>query len=193
MSSVMVEQALDRELSGSERMLWSGIPRQGFVLRSSDAFFVPFSLLWGGFVVFWEHGAISSHAPPFMVLWGVPFVLVGVYVIFGRFFVDRYQRSRIHYAVTDERVLIIRGSANREVKSLPLQTLSEITMRERTDGSGTITFGPLDPRYAMWTGMGSPWPGLGKRLPPSFELIPNVRSVYDTIRDAQASDTRGRR
>jgi hypothetical protein len=98
------------------------------------------------------------------------------------------QRTRTYYAVTGERIIIVSGIASREVKSLPLQTLSEMTLREKSDGSGTITFGPVDPRYAMWAG--TAWPGMGKRLPPSFELIPNVRSVYDTIRELQASRTR---
>jgi hypothetical protein len=123
-----------------------------------------------------------------MVLGGVPFLLFGVYFVVGRFFFDSYQRTRTYYAVTGERIIIVSGIASREVKSLPLQTLSEMTLREKSDGSGTITFGPVDPRYAMWAG--TAWPGMGKRLPASFELIPNVRSVYDTIRELQASRTR---
>lgn len=191
MSSVVVAQALDRELSRSEKVLWTGIPRQGMVLRSEDAFFIPFSLLWGGFAVFWEHAVLSRHAPLLFVLWGVPFLLAAVYLVVGRFFLDRYQRTRTYYAVTDERIIIVSGLVNREVKSLPLQTLSEVTLRERSDGLGTITFGPVDPRYPMWAGAAG-WPGMRKRLPPSFELIPDIRSVYDMIREAQAARTSGR-
>lgn len=188
MSSIMVTQAFDRELGRSEKVLWSGIPRQGILLRPADALLIPFSLFWAAFSVFWEHGVLSSHAPLFMALWGVPFLLFGVYFVVGRFFLDSCQRARTYYAVTDERIIIVSGIVSREVKSLPLQTLSEMALREKSDGSGTITLGPVDPRYAMWAG--AAWPGMGKRLPPSFELIPNVRSVYDIIRESQASRTR---
>ena len=37
----------------------------------------------------------------------------------------------------------------------------------------------------MWAG--TDWPGMGRRMPPSFDLIPNVRSVYDAIRESQAT------
>lgn len=170
MSSVIVAQTLDRELGRSEKLLWSGIPRQGMLLRPADAFLIPFSLLWTGFAVFWEHGVLSSRAPPFMILWGMAFVLLGVYFVIGRFFLDSYQRTRTCYAVTDERIIIVSGVASREVKSLPLRTLAEMTLRERPDGSGSITFGPIDPRYAMLAG--TQWPGMGRRTPPAFESIP---------------------
>lgn len=117
-------------------------------------------------------------------------MLFGVYFVVGRFLLDSYQRARTCYAVTDERIVIVSGWASREVKTLPLQTLAEMTLRERADGSGTISFGPADPRYAMWTG--TAWPGMGRRLPPSFELIPSVRSVYDTILQAQTARIRSR-
>ncbi len=56
---------------------------------------IPFSLLSGGFAIFWEYLALSttSKTPGLMAvvfpLWGLPFVAVGVYIIFGRFLVEQ--------------------------------------------------------------------------------------------------------
>ncbi|GLQ46317.1 hypothetical protein GCM10007862_13680 [Dyella lipolytica] len=178
-----VEQVLRPELGRSERLLWSGMPRQGVRLRPTDALMIPFSLLWGGFAFFWEYSVTSQGSPFFFSLWGVPFVLMGLYIIVGRFFVDSYQRARTYYGVTDQRVIISSGLMSREVKSLNLQGLNDISLTERADRSGSITFGPSNPMYAMWAG--TSWPGMSKRQAPAFDLIDDARKVYDVIRETQ--------
>lgn len=179
-------ESLRRELSSGERLLWSGMPRQGIKLRASDILMIPFSLLWGGFAFFWEYSVFQqSDAPIFFALWGIPFVLVGIYMIIGRFVVDSYQRSRTYYGLTDHRVLIVDGLFNREITSLSLNNLSEISLQERADGSGSILFGPGNPMYAMWAG--TLWPGMSKRMPPAFELVEDVRQVYELLWTTQRS------
>jgi hypothetical protein len=176
-----IEQQLTRELGGGEKLLWSGQPRQGLMLRSSDALFIPFSLLWGGFAVFWETSVIRSGAPFFFMLWGIPFVFVGVYMTIGRFFVDARIRECTAYGITNERIVIVSGLFKSSVKSLNLRTLSDISLNERQDGSGTITFGPSDIGSAFVFGRS------GRQASPAFEEVPNVRAVHQTIRDAQKS------
>jgi hypothetical protein len=177
------ESEIERELSGQERTLWAGRPRQGIVFRPSDAFMIPFSLLWGGFAIFWEATAIVSGAPFFFTLWGIPFVLVGLYFIFGRFLVDAKQRERTFYGVTNQRIVIVSGITSRKVKSLNLRTLSDVSLTEKHDRSGTITFGPANPMYAWWGG--TAWPGMPQPAR-TFEMIPEAKGVYELIRDAQS-------
>jgi hypothetical protein len=57
--------------------------------------------------------------------------------------------------VTSDRVIINSGLFRPTTQSRSLRTLSDVTMRERSDGSGTIAF------------------------------IPDVRRGYDILRDAQ--------
>jgi|SRR5208337_235727 len=178
------EAALVKELGHGERLLWSGRPRQGIFFRPSDIFVVPFSLFWGGFAFFWEYTAVTSNKSQFLFpLFGIPFVLIGIYIIAGRFFVDSYQRSRTYYGVTDQRALILSGIMARQLKAISLQNLNEISLTERSDGSGDISFGSIDPMYAMWRG--TEWPGMSSRLVPTFEFIEGVRTVYDLIKKAQ--------
>ena len=176
---------LARELSAGEKILWCGQPLGGVRLRKQDAFLIPFSLLWGGFAVFWEVGVIHSNAPFFFRLWGIPFVLVGLYLVIGRFFVDAQVRKKTIYGVSNQRILIVSGFSSRNFRSLGLKTLSEINLSEKADGTGTITFGP---DYPLMQNPGAGWPRYGRftPAPPAFDLIENVRSVYEVVRRAQS-------
>jgi predicted Rdx family selenoprotein len=139
---------------------------------------IPFSLLWGGFAMFWEYSVLRHSSSAEFALWGIPFVLIGLYLIVGRFFVDAFQRARTVYAVTDRRILIVRTWWNKEVTSVSSKPLPEISLTEKSDGSGTITFGPRLPYSRM---MGGGWPGASKQAVPAFEFVERVRSVYDLI------------
>lgn len=77
-----------------------------------------------------------------------------------------------------ERVIIISDLFSKVIKSLNLRTLSEVSLSERSDGSGTIIFGS----GSFWDN--ASW--LGRRQEsPRFELSQDARKVYETIRDAQ--------
>lgn len=154
---MQIAESIRSELAPGEQVLWSGQPRQGLIVRGFDVFAIPFSLLWAGFAVFWLVTAMQSDAPLPFVLFGVPFVLVGVYIVIGRFFVEAKQREKTFYAVTQQRIVIVSGLFSRSVKSLNLKTISDLSVSARSDGRGTITFGAQHPMAAMFGAM-SAWP-----------------------------------
>jgi hypothetical protein len=179
------QQEIARESEAGESLLWYGVPRQGVVFRPSDAFQIPFSLFWCGFAIFWETTVVTTKAPFFFKLWGIPFVLMGLYIMVGRFFVDSMQRAKVAYGLTNRRAIIISGLRSRNVKSLPLKTLSDVTLSEKSDASGTIALGPASP-FARYYGNGA-WPGNAAMMTPSFEMIDDAKSVYSTLRSAQST------
>jgi len=188
-------QHLTRELGSGERLLWSGRPRQGIIFRSSDIFMIPFSLFWGGFAFFWEFSVISGvtkHDAPsgfniIFPLFGLPFVLVGIYIIFGRFFTDAKQRQNTTYGVTNQRIIIKTGLFTLSTKSLNLRTLSDLSLDEKSNGYGIISFGPVNPYSRI--GGSSSWPGARRYAPPCFDMIPDAKRVYEIIRQAQNATT----
>ena len=193
---VNLQNTVQKELNSGERLIWTGTPGRGVRLRSSDAFMIPFSLMWGGFAIFWEYSVLfgldpsgspsSSPAPIFMRLWGIPFVVVGLYLIVGRFFGDAFQRARTIYAVTDQRILILTQAFGKRLRSLPLRTLPEMTLAEKSDGSGTIIFG------ASTFGAGAFGTNRRGERPPAFEFVERVRNVHDLIQGTLNEDGRRR-
>jgi hypothetical protein len=143
-------------LSG-ESVYWAAMPNPSVIFHSDDWAAVPFSLLWGGFAIFWEAGALgywgngSRGGGPslFMVIWGVPFVLIGQYMIWGRFLYDAWLKRRTYYAITNKRLLIVQEGWSQKTSSM---YLGEIPAIER-DGAttGTIWFGK---KYPLLGGRG---------------------------------------
>jgi hypothetical protein len=177
------EKIVSSELSAGEELVWSGRPRMGIRLSGTDVFLVPFSLVWCGFAVFWEKSAMGMGAPVFFPLFGLMFVVVGLYFVFGRFIADAIRRGKTFYGLTPRRAIIVSGIFNRHVKSVDLTSLGEISVSERPDRSGTISLGATSGMNAWAAGMiGPSWPGVAKYLPPMFEMIEDVKAVYEKIR-----------
>ncbi len=168
-------------LDPNEELLWSGIPRQGVFLQFRDLWMIPLSLLWGSFAFFWEYQAVQrlrqspDNEAVLMALFGLPFVLVGLYWIFGRFFFDAWRRRHTFYGLTDKRVVIVSGKWRRKVRSLLRENLIEVTLTEQGGGRGTLVFGhdaPLQYQGDSYI--------RGPRAP-RFEQIENARQVYRQI------------
>ena len=182
------EEVIGRELGASERLLWCGRPSQGLILRAADAFLIPLSLLWGGFAIFWEASVITKGAPLDFGIFRILFVLIGLYIMVGRFWVDARQRASTVYAITSERVVIVSGILSRRVKSLSIDTLSDVSLTERSGGGGLITFGSTPFPYG-WL-VGTSWPSFGQSSVPNFELPDRAREIYELIREARRTATR---
>jgi hypothetical protein len=184
-----LQQDMRTTLEPGEKLLWSGFPRQGLMLRAQDAFLIPFSLLWGGFAIFWEYSVIAGEPDvpdqfdlwdQFFVLWGVPFVLFGLYFIFGRFFADSVRRARTIYAITDRRVILLSDFLGHNTRTVTLSGLSDISLAKKANGRGTITFGPANYVYSV-----RGWPSTSRNTTPAFENIARAEDVLKIIRDAQ--------
>jgi hypothetical protein len=170
---------MDRLLR-DEKIVWSGRPAQGLLLTGRDAFLIPFSLFWGGFIIFWETNALTqAKGQTFFALWGIPFVLVGLYLIVGRFLFDAWIRRGMSYAVTNKRILILRSGPFGKFTAVPIDRLPDASLSEGRNGRGTIRFGQ---QVAVWGGRGgfNGWtPALDPT--PQFIGIENVRSVFDQV------------
>jgi hypothetical protein len=169
-------------LDANEKLIWTGQPKKGILFRTSDLFLIPFSLLWCGFAIFWFTTALKTGAPFIFAMFGLPFIVIGLILVFGRFFIDAKQRENTLYGLTNDRIIIKSGVFKKSIQSLNIRTISEIEYSEKSDGSGTINFGPRNPMMMRNSGMGW-WPG--NKTQPSLEMIQDVRKVYNKIIEIQ--------
>jgi len=170
------------ELSPGETVQWSGQPNTGVIFHNEDWVMIPFSLLWGGFAIFWLLGASgigdfwTRHPDKnfewFGVIWGTPFVLFGQYMIWGRFVYIYWKKHRTYYALTTKRALIVvNGIKGRTASSAYFETTAIIEKSVRRDGIGRISFG--GPVSGEWR-----WGRNNPPRPPTFDDIDSADSVY---------------
>lgn len=172
--------AFQGRLLKGEKIAWWGHPAQGLVFTSQDWFVLPFGLMFAGFAVFWEASVWSApQSPVFMRLWGIPFILIGLYMVAGRFFVDAWARRRITYAVTDKRILILREGRSPKFTAMTFDQMPSVNLTERKDGRGTIRFGPDQPAWSNNQSYSALSPAFDPT--PQFFAIEEARSVFEHI------------
>ncbi|WP_446743270.1 hypothetical protein [Silvibacterium acidisoli] len=150
---------LQSQLLDGEYALWSGQPLRRIIFHRSDLLAIPFSLFWGGFTVVWELMATGVSNPfaiqlepnLFMMLWGIPFVLIGQYLIWGRFIHTAWKKRRTYYALTNQRVLVALLGSQRKFLTMQLTSLESCTLTLRNDDAGTIDFSPQPEAQTNWS------------------------------------------
>jgi hypothetical protein len=193
-------------LQHDESVRWTGHPPSGLLLRGYDFFYIPFSIVWAGFVVFWNVAlwlalatAFSRAQPqeealaqPEGAVWGLVvlavFLIVGLVflgfgyqILIGRFVSDAEDRARTLYAVTNYRAIIAKGRKLREVRGYELRMGTQISVKEHSKGSGSITFGQPD----SWFGAASESLSVPEF---KFERIAQVRDVAQLIDEIRSAD-----
>ena len=135
-------------LTPGEHILWRGKPQRFTPFTRDDVFQIPFGLFALGFSVFWEwnvlkHLPLSSDNPQllffgiFFNLFGIAFVLMGLYLGIGRFFHRAYLLKHTSYVITTQKVLRL---WKKKVDMLQSDRLPEFSVREHRDGLKSIVF-----------------------------------------------------
>jgi hypothetical protein len=196
------QQVLQSELLPGETLLWSGQPSRRVIFHKEDAMLIPFSLMWGGFAIFWEIGAsggFSSHihgpgnaAGWLFPLWGIPFIVIGQYLIWGRFLYAAWKKGRIFYGLTQKRVLILDSAWSRSLNAAYVDQIPVIEKTIRADGIGTLRFGYPPPQTGRRNTFSSSLDSLGTSGVPCFVDVENAESVYATVAELREKTTAAR-
>jgi hypothetical protein len=166
-------------LSGREELIWVGQPWQGLRLYKDDWLLIP-GLVIPALII----GTIG------IILWSAPFLLaqliaiatwaIAFYMVFGRFLLDAYIRSRTIYGITNRRIIIYK-KGTKEAMSVALGSLKPLRVLARNDQYGTIFLPPNDP--AMVGLIYNHFPPFIPDYTENLVMIPNAQRVYELIQD----------
>ena len=130
-------------LRNGEYIVWRGQPEKGNYLSPQDIFMIPFSIVWCGFAVFWFLSA-SQSGVGIMSLFGIPFVALGLYMVFGRFLHAAYMRDKTQYVITNKKLIIKKGN---RITIYTKSDLPRMTLHIHKNGNGTISFSEMTYGY----------------------------------------------
>ncbi|MGH1334549.1 MAG: hypothetical protein ACRBFS_00365 [Aureispira sp.] len=166
-------EALKEYSNNGQSLIWTGRPIRGFRLRKADWALIPFSLVWGGISFGWETVAVATDAALLFQLAGIPFVIIGLYMIFGRFFHDKWYRSRTFYGLTKDALIIKRPKI---AETIPFTDLNNLEVQEGKNGRGSLSFqlnyNTKKKQFPMVPAMGN-----------TIDAIENVGAAYRIIRN----------
>ena len=174
---------MEFQLTSGERVIWRGAPQKGLKFQSQDWFSIPFAAVWLGLVSSFFFKARNDSKPDDPgVYFVLPFFLViGIYMLGGRYIIDMLVRGGTEYALTNQRAIIESGLFRRSTRSFSLAAAPEISFNEGRNGRGTIEFGNASPFYAVQRN----WAGGSRLSSPAFENIDNASSVFAQVLNAQ--------
>ncbi len=175
-------------LDPGERLLWVGSPAGGLRVTPKGIATSAFGLFFFGFSLFWTLGAASpwiggftGEMPKgfgwffvFFPLFGLPFVAMGAYMLFGHYLHDAWRRRRTRYALTDRRAIITTWAGKRSMKSFPI---GRETLVDYQPGREASLF------FATETSVDSDGDRTSERI--GFEHIADGNGAYAMIRRIQ--------
>jgi Bacterial PH domain len=179
MPDIDLQNEIQAILMPQEKILWFGQPPQGLRFLWHDWITTIFMTFWTGFAVFWAFTFSPIINTGIFYLFAAPFILSGLYMLVGRFFYEAKYRSRMVYAVTNQRVLIRKGLLWRKTVSFDIKKLSNIELMEEEHNKGCILF----EHKAHW----KKYDRRGGLVMPHFDTIDDVKTVYQLILQQKGS------
>lgn len=164
----------DDYMGPDEKLLWQGVPATGLRFTGAGAVLSFFGVFFLTFSIFWMIMAASiggfSGAEALFPLFGLPFVLIGLWLVFGHWFFDAYKRKHARYALSNKRAFVARTMFGRRMESYPIDRSSQIH----------LISGKLDTVHFTQTTYRTKNGTAVKNI--GFRFIPDGQEVYDLLR-----------
>ncbi len=163
----------DAYLTRDERILWEGqpepdvqLPRKSWLERIHGLFFLGFSIIW-------MIGA--SDGSGFFALFGLPFLAIGLYFVFGEQLFKKRALQRTVYAVSTKNCFIATSNQGRKLKTYPITRSMTVELIDNEPPS--VIFADEDSNFTV--------NNRRQRQQVGFIGIADGRKVFRLIREVQ--------
>ncbi len=171
---------IEENLMDGESILWKGKP-QIKIFTIADIPITIFALFWCGFVTMWEINAIkmSPKTPgfDFFPIFGLPFVIVGLYLLIGRFFYRYFNLKNTHYFVTNKRIVELTKFFGKNIsREIFLDSLTGVEKTVEKNGASTIFFKSTGQNFTTGNNL----------FLTGFSQIPSGTIIFRNIKDGNS-------
>ncbi len=164
------------QLRRGERALWTERPSPLARARSRLKIFL-FGIPFFCFAVFWTPPA-SQSGDPIFPLFGIPIMVIGAGPLLSPMWSYWEARNWLVYAITDQRILIIRTFPRHKVESFEPSDITKLERTTKPDGSGNVIFAEEERRGRNGTYM----------MPRGFYGVPDVMRVEEAVMKLRKSE-----
>lgn len=145
-----MDTTIQNHLLPGEEILWDGQPRLNRQFSASSIGVSVFGIIWLSFSLFWtitaftltrgETGFFGILFPMF----GLPFVAIGVFMVFFAPAKQRIKNRATYYYVTNKRVMInIDTQKSPTLNSMFYKDIRGLQIIQNRDNTGNIVFSPM--------------------------------------------------
>ncbi len=165
-------------LQEGEEILWTGRPYTSVPCRAPLSSKI-FALFWLGFSIFWTV-SVMSLGGSMMGIFGMAFVAIGVYLLYGVTLGQKKLYASTAYAVTTKRAIIVtRGRQGMNCHEYPLEGLENISLEDVIENTGTIRLVPQQVYYDRKGRSRNATPDIST----AFMMVDDVHKVYRILLD----------
>ncbi|MEX1376751.1 MAG: hypothetical protein AB1Z23_04645 [Eubacteriales bacterium] len=149
-----MDTSIQDNLLPGEEILWEGQPQVANRLNIGNITKSIFGVFWLGFSLFWTltaflatrninaSSATGSILKYFFPLFGLPFVAIGIFMVFISPIKQRKKNLMTFYYITDKRIIInVNTLKSPTFNSLFIKDLNDVRITKNRDNTGTIIFG----------------------------------------------------
>ena len=147
-----MDTSIQNHLLPGEDILWDGQPNLSRAFNAGSAGISIFGIIWLGFSLFWTVMAFAmtraSGTPDIFSflfpLFGLPFVAIGVFMVFFAPAKQKEKNQSTYYYVTNKRIIIHVDTRKSPVfNSLFFKDIQGVQIIKNRDNTGNIVFTPM--------------------------------------------------